>query len=222
MTVYAQKRQPDVPDRADLGGGLRVVHIPAGAVGKRGDAELLARVPAFSDPLRARWGRERPDVVHAVSWTSGLPALMTTRDLGIAVVQAFSSPGVAERRDHASADPTTPPPARLRLELAMGRLVPSSQEQLPRRPGSSPTRAHSPRTSATPDPGLAMCPHRPPCPPADRSDRDAAHTIAFHPEQGWSLLCNGVILFDDTGALLPDGRAVPPHHPARIRRPVAA
>ena len=41
-----------------------------------------------------------------------------------------------------------------------------------------------------------MCPHRPPCPPADRSDRDAAHTIAFHPEQGWSLLCNGVILFD--------------------------
>ena len=151
MTVYAQKRQPDGPDRADLGGGLRVVHIPVGAVGKRGDAELLARVPAFSDPLRARWGRERPDVVHAVSWTSGLPALMATRDLGIAVVQAFSSLGVAERRDHASADPATPP-ARLRLELAMGRLVPSSQEQSPRRSGSSPTRAHSPRTSATPDP----------------------------------------------------------------------
>lgn len=84
--MYAQKRQPDVPDRAEPGGGLRVVHIPVGAAGKRGDAELLARVPAFSDPLRARWRRERPDVVHAVSWTSGLPALMATRDLGIAVV----------------------------------------------------------------------------------------------------------------------------------------
>ena len=83
MTVYAQKRQPNVPDRAELGGGLRVVHIPVGAAGKRGDAELLAHVPAFSDPLRARWRRERPDVVHAVSWTSGLPALMATRDLGI-------------------------------------------------------------------------------------------------------------------------------------------
>jgi hypothetical protein len=152
VTVYAQKRQPDVSDRAGLGGGLRVVHIPVGAVGKRGDAELLARVPAFSNPLRARWRRERPDVVHAVSWTSGLPALMATRDLGIPVVQAFSSLGVAERRDHASADPATPPPARLRLELAIGRLVPSSQEQSPRRPGSPPTRAHSPRTSATPDP----------------------------------------------------------------------
>jgi hypothetical protein len=151
VTVSAQERQPDVPDRAEPG-GLRVVHIPVGAVGKRGDAELLARVPAFSDPLRARWRRERPDVVYAVSWTSGFPALMATRDLGIPVVQAFSSLGVAERRDHASADPATPPPARLRLELAMGRLVPSSQEQSPRRPGSSPARARSPRTSATPDP----------------------------------------------------------------------
>jgi Glycosyl transferase 4-like domain len=148
--VCAQK--PAVPDRAEPGGGLRVVHIPVGAVGKRGDAELPARVPAFSDLLRARWLRERPDVVHAVRWTSGLPGLMATRDLGIPVVQTFSSLGAAERRDHASADPATPPPARLPLELAIGRFAPSSQEQSPRRPGSSPTRARSPRTSATPDP----------------------------------------------------------------------
>jgi D-inositol-3-phosphate glycosyltransferase len=164
VTVYAQKRQLDMPDRAGLGGGLRVVHIPVGAVGKRGDAELLARVPAFSDQLRARWRRERPDVVHAVSWTSGLAALMATRDLGIPVVQAFSSPGVAERRDHASADPARPPPARPRLELAMGRLVPSSREQSPRRPGSSPARARSPRTSATPDPKARHVPAPAPVP----------------------------------------------------------
>jgi hypothetical protein len=34
--------------------------------------------------------------------------------------------------------------------------------------------------------------------------------VADRPEQGWSLLCNGVILFDDGGELLPDGRAVSP------------
>jgi len=67
-----------------------------------------------------------------------------------------------------------------------------------------------------------MCPHQPPCPPADRPDRDAARTIACHPEQGWSLLCNGVILFEDTGELLPGGCAVPPHDPCRVRHPVAA
>jgi D-inositol-3-phosphate glycosyltransferase len=61
--------QPDVPDRA----GLRV-RIPVGAADTRGDTELLAHRPAFSDPLRARWRRELPDVVHAISWTSGLAA----------------------------------------------------------------------------------------------------------------------------------------------------
>jgi hypothetical protein len=50
-----------------------------------------------------------------------------------------------------------------------------------------------------------MCTHQPPCPPADRPDHDAARTVACHPEQGWSLLCNGVIVFDDLGELLPDG-----------------
>ncbi len=54
------------------------------------------------------------------------------------------------------------------------------------------------------------CPHLPPCPAATAADRDAAHTVAAHPEQGWSLLCNGVVLFDDCGELLPGGRALPP------------
>jgi hypothetical protein len=26
--------------------------------------------------------------------------------------------------------------------------------------------------------------------------------VACHPEQGWSLLCNGVVLFDDAGVLV--------------------
>jgi hypothetical protein len=55
-----------------------------------------------------------------------------------------------------------------------------------------------------------MCQHWPPCPAADRPDHAAARTVAFHPEQGWSLLCNGVVVFDDAGELLPDGRAVAP------------
>ncbi|MGJ7015128.1 hypothetical protein J2Z78_000616 [Streptomyces griseorubens] len=34
--------------------------------------------------------------------------------------------------------------------------------------------------------------------------------MAHHPEQGWSLLCNGVVLFEDTGELLPDGSIIAP------------
>jgi hypothetical protein len=37
--------------------------------------------------------------------------------------------------------------------------------------------------------------------------------VACHPEQGWSLLCNGVVTFDDTGELLPGGGVIAPHRP---------
>jgi hypothetical protein len=53
-----------------------------------------------------------------------------------------------------------------------------------------------------------MCRHLPPCPTADATDRDAACVVASHPEQGWSLLCNGVVFFDDCGELLPDGSSI--------------
>ncbi|PZS36983.1 MAG: hypothetical protein DLM59_00095 [Pseudonocardiales bacterium] len=58
-----------------------------------------------------------------------------------------------------------------------------------------------------------MCHHQPPCPSAEAIDREAARVTSGHPEQGWSLLCNGVVLFDDTGELLPDGRVIAPHRP---------
>lgn len=58
--------------------------------------------------------------------------------------------------------------------------------------------------------GARACPHDPPCPPADSRGRDAARVVTGHPDQGWSLLCNGVILFEDTGEILPTGRTVEP------------
>jgi len=55
-----------------------------------------------------------------------------------------------------------------------------------------------------------MCEHRPTCPDAHACDHDAARIVASHPEQGWHLLCNGVLIFDDSGELLPDGQALGP------------
>jgi hypothetical protein len=54
------------------------------------------------------------------------------------------------------------------------------------------------------------CRHVPTCPSAIAPDRLAARIIAAHPEQGWSLLCNGVITFDDVGALIPGGNVIAP------------
>ncbi len=132
VTVYTQKNLADVPDQAELHDGVRVEHIDAGPVAETAreprDADLLERVPAFSGPLRSLWESDRPDVVHALAWTSGLAALAAARDLGIPVVQEFSSLSVAERRAAAGfqdqsgavkADGASA--ARIRLEPAIGR-----------------------------------------------------------------------------------------------------
>ena len=52
------------------------------------------------------------------------------------------------------------------------------------------------------------CRHQPRCPDALAPDRSAARAVASHPEQGWTLLCNGIVLFDDGGELLPVSSSV--------------
>lgn len=82
--------------------------------------------------------------------------------------------------------------------------------------GATPTGAAALRADrgSTADTGTTTahakhCTHQPACPTPDAADRYRAHVLASHPEQGWSLLCNGVIVFDDLGAVLPGRRLIP-------------
>ena len=47
------------------------------------------------------------------------------------------------------------------------------------------------------------CTHQPACPTSDSADARAARVVADHWEQGWALLCNGMLVFDDEGVLTP-------------------
>jgi hypothetical protein len=62
-----------------------------------------------------------------------------------------------------------------------------------------------------------MCPHMPQCPNVHATDREAARAVSSHPEQGWTLLCNGIVIFEDTGELLPGGEIIEPHRTAALR-----
>jgi D-inositol-3-phosphate glycosyltransferase len=83
-------------------------------------SDALSGVKAGAGQLRDRWLKDRPDVVHAMRWTSGLAALAAGRDMGLPVVQSFASLGVAERR-HKIAPGTSA--ERIRLEPAIGRTA---------------------------------------------------------------------------------------------------
>jgi len=67
-----------------------------------------------------------------------------------------------------------------------------------------------------------MCHHQPDCPTAEAPDREAARLTSHHPEQGWSRLCNGILHFEDTGELLPDGKIIAPHRPGVVRAGVSS
>jgi hypothetical protein len=59
-----------------------------------------------------------------------------------------------------------------------------------------------------------MCTHHPRCPAAHAPDHASARVIARQEDLGWSLLCNKVIVFEDTGEILPGGAVVQPNRPA--------
>ncbi|MFE4631524.1 DUF5999 family protein [Streptomyces mirabilis] len=50
-------------------------------------------------------------------------------------------------------------------------------------------------------------------PPAARQRSPEPLTTRSVEVQRRSLLCNGVLLFEDTGELLPDGQIIAPHRP---------
>lgn len=60
------------------------------------------------------------------------------------------------------------------------------------------------------------CQHDQECPAADHPGHATARAVAMHPEQGWTLLCNGVIVCEDGGELDPAGHVTGEHRgPAR-------
>jgi glycosyltransferase involved in cell wall biosynthesis len=177
VTVYAQQNGGNA-QRAELEPGVTIEYVgpPDGGKADGGESELLAQVPAFSRPLHERWTAERPDVVHAMRWTSGLASLAAARDLRIPVVQTFDSLGVAERRHHVIAgDAGT---ERIRLEPAIGRsasavVAGSSDEQ------SDLTRLGVPRRHIRVVPcGIDTDEFNPEGPVAERTTRPRLVTVA--------------------------------------------
>ncbi|HEY3735757.1 MAG TPA: glycosyltransferase [Streptosporangiaceae bacterium] len=118
VTIYARKDSAGLPDSAILARGVTVEHLTAGPAAPLTDSELTAQVRDFGDKLARRWIRNRPDIAHARSWTSGLAALAAARDLNVPVVQSFSTLGTTPRCGQPAGDE---PDQRIRMETCIAR-----------------------------------------------------------------------------------------------------
>jgi D-inositol-3-phosphate glycosyltransferase len=114
VVVHTRRDDAVMPRRVELAPGAVVDHVDAGPPEPIPKDLLLPYMGDFADELRRAWRRERPDVVHAHFWMSGLAALAAAAPLGIPVVQTFHALGVVKRRHQGAKD--TSPPERLEIE----------------------------------------------------------------------------------------------------------
>ncbi|MFF3227042.1 glycosyltransferase [Nocardia suismassiliense] len=116
VTVYTRREDDASAGTVTTEQGYRVIGVPAGPARPLPKDELLPHMGEFGNFLATHWRRERPDVVHAHFWMSGLAALAAARPAGIPVVQTFHALGVVKRR-YQGADDTSPAD---RIELEQG------------------------------------------------------------------------------------------------------
>ncbi len=118
VTVWTRRDAASLPDGVPLRPGVVVRHVTAGPAEALPKDDLVPHLPAFTRELEAAWAQDRPDVVHAHFWMSGMVALAAAAGR-MPVVQTFHALGAVKRRHQGSHD--TSPEGRVRAELAVAR-----------------------------------------------------------------------------------------------------
>ncbi|WP_019971420.1 glycosyltransferase [Mycobacterium sp. 141] len=119
VVVYTRRNDPNLPQRTTTPHGYTVVHVPAGPAEHVPKDELLQYMGEFARFLDRAWTVQRPDVVHAHFWMSGVASQLAARHLNLPAVQTFHVLGVVKRRHQGELD--TSPPERLKLEAMVAR-----------------------------------------------------------------------------------------------------
>jgi glycosyltransferase involved in cell wall biosynthesis len=215
VTLFARKDAADLPDRAELPEGVHVEYVTAGPADVLPGEMLLPHMRTFAARLADAWRRQRPDVVHAIRWTSGLAALAGARDQSIPVVQTFHSLHIAERRHHVGSDGSSRDArgadsdggaTRSRLERAIARsadaVVATSSEEI-----SDLASLSVPRTAISVVPfGVDTELFTPEGPVAPRSERPRLLAVATHPERdGLETAVRALADIPDTELLIVGG-----------------
>ena len=114
VVVYTRRESPSAPRRTRLSDGVVVELVPAGPARTLPKDALLPLMAEFGRHLSRQFEVDRPDVVHAHFWMSGLAARQAASVDAIPVVQTFHALGVVKRRHQGEAD--TSPSCRIAAE----------------------------------------------------------------------------------------------------------
>jgi glycosyltransferase involved in cell wall biosynthesis len=121
VEVYTRRDDPGVPERLPLGPGVDVIQVPAGPPVQLAKDDLLPHMAEFGDWLGSRWATDRPDVVHAHFWMSGVACDRARRQVDFPFAQTFHALGVVKRRHQGEQDPS--PRERIAIETSLTRAA---------------------------------------------------------------------------------------------------
>ncbi|GAA5070745.1 glycosyltransferase involved in cell wall biosynthesis [Thermocatellispora tengchongensis] len=120
VTIYARLDSPERKPKTRIAHGLTVEHVPAGPAESLPEDEALKYAPEFGARLHRRWESDRPDIVHAFSWTGGLAAIAAADGLDVPVTQTLPRLGPSIWQHGA---PVGEDAKRVRLARALGRTA---------------------------------------------------------------------------------------------------
>ncbi|GII95254.1 glycosyltransferase [Sinosporangium siamense] len=119
VVVYTRRADTRQPDQVTMASGVVVDHVPAGPPESLPKDELLPYMPSFAAHLARHWKTDRPHIVHAHHWMSGLAALGATRHVKVPIVQSYHALATTDQRWQKGDD--TSPPERYAIEEEIGR-----------------------------------------------------------------------------------------------------
>lgn len=132
VVVHTRRDNPDLPEIVELAPGLRVHHVDAGPAEPIPKDEFGPLLPEFAAELTKMWRADRPDLVHAHFWMSGVVSLEGADLLDIPTAITFHALGVVKKRHQPTADtsPDTRIPAERRLLRRVTRVIATCSDEV--------------------------------------------------------------------------------------------
>jgi D-inositol-3-phosphate glycosyltransferase len=121
VTVYTRRQTTDHAPRVRFTENVTVEYVEAGPCKSIPRDGLLPYMQPFGAALQSRWTVNRPDIVHAHYWMSGLACLEAVRALRIPYAQTFHALGSVKQR--LLKDQDTSPKERVPSEILLSRVA---------------------------------------------------------------------------------------------------
>ncbi|MEU8322550.1 glycosyltransferase [Nonomuraea sp. NPDC048881] len=98
VTIYSRRDDAEGKPKTRVAPGVTLEQIDVGPAKDLTPEDVVPYLNDVGEHLMKRWNQERPDVIHAHSWTGGLAAVAGAKGLDVPVMQTFHTVDAAHQK----------------------------------------------------------------------------------------------------------------------------